>query len=151
MQRDDRPAAPSRRDFLRTAALGLGATTLGLGTAAQGQATNTAGGVPAASHPAQASGPYNIVFILVDQERYFRPGELPDEFSLPGHERLMKRGTTFTNHYINSCVCTPSRSVVYTGQHIQHTKMFDNTNFPWIQSMSTELPTIGDRLRELGY
>jgi len=29
--------------------------------------------------------------------------------------------------------------------------MFDNTNFPWIQSMSTELPTVGDLLREAGY
>jgi arylsulfatase A-like enzyme len=38
--------------------------------------------------------------------------------SLPAHERLAKRGTTFLNHRINSCVCTPSRSVLYTGQHI---------------------------------
>jgi arylsulfatase len=48
-------------------------------------------------------------------------------------------------------VCTPSRSVLYTGRHIQHTKMFDNTNFPWISSLSPELPTIGDMLREAGY
>ena len=89
--------------------------------------------------------PWNIVFILTDQERSFRPGELP------AHERLMKRGTVFTNHTINSCLCTPSRSVVYTGQHIQHTRMFDNTNFPWIQSMSTEMRTVGDMLREAGY
>ena len=32
------------------------------------------------------------------------------------------RGTTFANHRINSCVCTPSRSVLYTGQHIQQTR-----------------------------
>ena len=29
--------------------------------------------------------------------------------------------------------------------------MFDNTNFPWIESMSTDLRTIGDLLREAGY
>jgi arylsulfatase len=29
--------------------------------------------------------------------------------------------------------------------------MFDNTNFPWIQSLSTEMPTVGDMLREAGY
>ena len=95
--------------------------------------------------------PFNIVFILTDQERFFRPGELPEGFSLPAHERLAKRGTTFTNHTINSCVCTPSRSVIYVGQHIQHTRMFDNSNFPWVESMSTELRTVGDRLREAGY
>lgn len=97
------------------------------------------------------SGPYNILFILTDQERFFQPGELPIGYSLPAHERLIKQGTTFVNHRINSCVCTPSRSVIYTGQHIQHTKMFDNTNFPWINSMSPEIRTLGDMMRDAGY
>jgi len=96
-------------------------------------------------------GPYNILFIVTDQERLFRPGELPVGYHLTAHERLTKQGTTFVNHQINSCVCTPSRSVIYTGRHIQHTRMFDNTNFPWITSMSTEIPTLGDMLRDAGY
>jgi len=29
--------------------------------------------------------------------------------------------------------------------------MFDNTNFPWITSMSTEIPTLGDMLHDAGY
>ena len=29
--------------------------------------------------------------------------------------------------------------------------MFDNTNFPWIASMSTEIKTVGHLLREAGY
>ncbi|HET9594030.1 MAG TPA: sulfatase-like hydrolase/transferase, partial [Anaeromyxobacteraceae bacterium] len=82
---------------------------------------------------------------------FFRPGELPAGYRLPAHERLAKRGTTFVNHRINSCVCTPSRSVLYTGQHIQRTRMFDNTNFPWIESMSPEIPTLGHLLRGAGY
>jgi arylsulfatase len=41
--------------------------------------------------------------------------------------------------------------VLYTGQHIQRTRMFDNTNFPWITSMSPEIRTVGDMLREAGY
>ena len=99
----------------------------------------------------QHPGAYNILFILTDQERQFRAGELPIDFPLPAHERLRSQGTAFVNHTINSCVCTPSRSVIYTGRHIQHTRMFDNTNFPWIQSMSPDLPTVGDLLREAGY
>jgi arylsulfatase len=98
-----------------------------------------------------SGGPYNIVFILTDQERYFRPGELPAGYRLPAHERLAQRGTVFENHRINSCVCTPSRSVIYTGQHIQFTKMFDNTNFPWIKSLSSDIKTLGHLLREAGY
>lgn len=95
--------------------------------------------------------PYNILFILTDQERFFRPGELPAGYELPAHERLRKSGTSFVNHRIASCVCTSSRSVIYTGQHIQKTKMFDNTNFPWVESLSPDMPTVGDMLREAGY
>ena len=141
----------SRRDFLRVT--GIGATALGLG--AVDGSTNlvfaSSDTRPMPKGGTQNAGPYNILFILTDQERLFRPGELPAGFHLPAHERLMQQGTTFVNHRINSCVCTSSRSVLYTGQHIQHTKMFDNTNFPWITSMSPDLPTIGDMLREVGY
>jgi len=148
---DDSGLSISRREFLRLA--GAGATAVGLGAldGAASAASTAPGAGQAAPVGARATGPYNILFILTDQERFFRPGELPAGFSLPAHERLTKQGTTFVNHRINSCVCTPSRSVVYTGQHIQHTKMFDNTNFPWISSMSTEIRTVGDMLREAGY
>jgi arylsulfatase A-like enzyme len=140
-----------RRDFLRLA--GMGATALGLGVrhAAARAAPASSDSSRAGGAAARGAGPYNILFILTDQERYFRPGELPAGFSLPAHERLTAHGTTFVNHRINSCVCTPSRSVIYTGQHIQHTRMFDNTNFPWITSMSPDIRTVGDMLRDAGY
>jgi arylsulfatase len=153
---DKGSAGTSRREFLRGA--GLGAVGLGLGGAAavaahadaQSGAPAPAAGGPA-PNAAATTGPYNVLFILVDQHRFFRPGELPAGFSLPAQERLMQRGTTFVNHRINSCVCTPSRSVVYTGQHIQRTRMFDNTNFPWIGSLSTDMRTVGDMMRDAGY
>jgi len=98
-----------------------------------------------------AGGPYNIVFILTDQERHFRPDELPGDYRLPAHERLAKKGVVFENHRINSCVCTSSRSVIYTGRHIQQTGMFDNANFPWSRSLPTDIKTLGHLLREAGY
>lgn len=107
--------------------------------------------VNAAASPRSEPAAYNILFILTDQERYFREGELPDDYRLLAHERLARKGVVFENHRIASCVCTSSRSVLYTGRHIQQTKMFDNTNFPWIGSMSTEIPTLGHMLREAGY
>jgi arylsulfatase len=139
----------ARRALLKKIGAGAVATTLGAAVGAGAAATPNARQRGEAPRP--ATGPYNILFILTDQERHFRPGELPKDYRLPAHERLARRGTVFENHHINSCVCTPSRSVLYTGQHIQHTRMFDNTNFPWISSMSTELTTVGDLLREAGY
>ena len=150
-EHDESGSSLSRRDFLRIA--GAGVTALGLGTydGFGNTASPATGQVEAPKNLTPGAPPYNILFILVDQERFFRPGEWPDGFALPAHERLTKNGITFVNHRINSCVCTPSRSVIYTGQHIQHTKMFDNTNFPWIKSMSTDIRTVGDMMREAGY
>jgi len=143
MRDDSSGGRASRRDFLL--ATGLGAVAVGAGLGSEGEAQ------PAAAGSGNPPSGYNILFVLVDQERHLRKGELPNGFRLAAHERLRRQGTTFVNHRINSCVCTPSRSVIYTGRHIQQTGMFDNTNFPWIQSMSTEIPTLGDMLREAGY
>ncbi len=93
--------------------------------------------------------PYNILFILVDQERYFK--KLPRGLTLPGCNRLKEMGVSFENHYISSSVCTPSRSNILTGQHIVHTGMFDNTNFPWQQDMFHDIPTLGHMLQRAGY
>jgi len=150
MENDDSSApAATRREFLMTAGAGVLATALGgrLLSNPASAATPSAGPEPRKA----ADGPYNILFILTDQERLFRPSELPGDYRLPAHERLAKRGVVFENHRINSCVCTPSRSVLYTGRHIQQTRMFDNTNFPWIQSMSTDIKTLGHLLRDAGY
>jgi arylsulfatase A-like enzyme len=139
-----------RREALKLLSAGTVAAAGGFGLF--GTAAASAVQPPAGpSSPAPKGSPYNILFILTDQERYFRPGELPKGYALPAHERLAKKGIVFENHQINSAVCTSSRSVLYTGQHIQHTKMFDNTNFPWISSMSTDIPTVGHMLREAGY
>ncbi len=102
----------TRRDVLKSIATGAFAATFGSGVsdtiAAATQATGSGGG-------RISSGAYNILFIFTDQERYFRPGELPKDFRLPAHERLARNGIVFDNHRINSCVCTLSRSVLYTG------------------------------------
>ncbi len=141
------PADISRRNLLKS--VGLGAAASSLLAAGTGEAASPKRGSPSAASP--SSAPYNILFILTDQERLFRPGELPRDYRLPGHERLLHKGTLFENHRINSCVCTPSRSVLYTGRHIQQTKMFDNTNFPWIGSLSPDVRTVGHMLRDAGY
>lgn len=69
---------------------------------------------------ARHSGPYNILFILTDQERFFQPGELPIGYSLPAHERLIKQGTTFVNHRINSCVHTLALGNLYGPTYSTH-------------------------------
>ena len=145
----------TRRQFLISAGLGVAGGTMGMQAVRASPDTKGSPSAGTMQVPAASAGPqagrFNILFLLVDQERAFRPGELPDGLALPAHDRLAQRGTTFTHHRINSCVCTPSRSVVYTGRHIQQTRMFDNTNFPWIQSLGPDVRTLGHMLRDAGY
>ena len=94
----------------------------------------------------------NILLIVTDQEYAHQP--VPEDFALPNRDRIRNRGVSFNHHQSTTTVCTPSRSVMYTGQHTPHTRMFDNTNFAWIDDMKADpesLPTIGHMMRELGY
>jgi arylsulfatase len=139
----------TRRQFLAASAAGA----IGLGMASlEGSAFAAKSSTDRSKMTqTQSNGPYNILFILTDQERYFDPAEYPRGYALPGRQRLQRRGVTFTNHHINSAVCTSSRSVIYTGQHIQHTKLFDNLDFPWSNGLDPNFITLGDMLAETGY
>jgi len=86
-----------------------------------------------ATAPATPPPGYNILFVLVDQEHHFDKWPFP----VPGREYLKKFGTTFANHQGATQVCSSARSVIYTGQHIQHTGVFDNMEAPWQRDMST--------------
>ncbi|MDX2349026.1 MAG: sulfatase-like hydrolase/transferase [Porticoccus sp.] len=139
----------SRRTFLKTT--GLAAFGVSVSGCLDNNNQEKAQASPSTPKLKDGGGPYNILMIVTDQERHMTPGQLPDGYNLPGHERLAEQGVVFENHQVASCVCTPSRAVMYTGQHIQNNGMFDNTNFPWSGSMSTEIDTIGDLLRKQGY
>ena len=94
----------------------------------------------------------NILMIVTDQE--YAHQALPAGVTLPNRDHLRARGVTFNNHQVTTTVCTPSRSVMWTGQHTPFTRMFDNTNLAWIDDMRADpekLPTIGHMLRDLGY
>ncbi|MCG2679139.1 MAG: sulfatase-like hydrolase/transferase [Kiritimatiellae bacterium] len=93
--------------------------------------------------------PYNIILIVTDQERYFE--DFPEGTDFSGRKRLKAAGTSFEKHYTCANMCTSSRSVMYTGQHIPHTGMFDNTGLPWQTDLSTNITTVGDLMREAGY
>jgi arylsulfatase A-like enzyme len=143
---DDHLENPGRRGLLGTGAALLGAQLLpGVASAAQETPARTT--VPATQPPASPPAGYNILFILVDQEHFFDRWPFP----VPGREWIKANGISFLNHQAASCVCSPARSTVYTGLHIQHTKIFDNANSPWQADMSTDIKTIGHRLATLGY
>ena len=147
------PSNASRRAAMASGAALLG-TTLLAGMSANAQPAPAPPSTPAASPPASPSAPaaamppgYNILFVLVDQEHFFPTWPFP----VPAREAIKKKSVTFLNHQAASCVCSSARSVVYTGQHIQHTGISDNLNYVWQRDLSTGIRTVGHRLTELGY
>ena len=140
----DSPRNPSRRAVLGAGAGLLSAAAGGTATPARAELAQLS--LPAKA-PEQPPPGYNILFVLVDQERFFEKWPFP----VPGREYLKKYGTAFLNHQGATQVCSSARSTVYTGQHIQHSGVFDNMEAPWQANMSTTVVTIGHRLRQLGY
>jgi arylsulfatase len=139
----------TRRDFGRLSAAALTAPLMGFGSNHTPSDTAILRSSAPTRRSDKAAERLNIVFVFGDQERYF--AKWPAGLSLPGHERLQHSGVTFENHYTSAIMCTPSRSVLLTGLQTPDTRMFDNTDMPWVRNMSTDVPTIGHMLRKAGY
>ena len=91
----------------------------------------------------------NILLITTDEERFAIPR--PNGFSLPARDRIAEAGTTFERYYAASTQCSSSRSVIYTGQHLPITQIYDNDNMPYVRPLSPGLGTLGTMLRSRGY
>lgn len=71
--------------------------------------------------PASGSVRPNVVLILVDDMAY---GELA---YLQGIQNLLQnRGTTFTNFFVTSPLCCPSRASLLTGRYAHNTQVLNN-------------------------
>ncbi|WP_297085847.1 arylsulfatase [uncultured Draconibacterium sp.] len=95
----------------------------------------------------------NIIFILADDLGY---GDIScqgqTKFKTPNIDAMAAGGITFTQHYSGSTVCSPSRSVLLTGQHTGHTPIRGNKrdefgNWP----LPANTKTVAKMLKEKGY
>lgn len=118
-------------------------------------ASSTSGKATASSEKGQAPGVSrqrrpNILMIVTDQERAHV--DLPKSLSLPQRERLMDKSVALTNFHVTTTPCSPSRSVIYTGQHTKYTGVITNAGVKGGKDLSNErTKTIGSMLREQGY
>jgi len=93
----------------------------------------------------------NVLIIMMDQERAW--ATLPKGLKLPMREKFSTQSVSFEEFNIASLSCAPSRSVIYTGQHVQQTTIFTNPGLgegdPLLDVKNT--PTIGQMFKGLGY
>ena len=91
----------------------------------------------------------NIVILFTDDQRFDTINSLGNsEIHTPNLDKLVKRGTTFTNAHIpgGTCgaVCMPSRAMLHTGRTLFH-----------LQGEGQEIPKdhtlLGEYLQSLGY
>jgi len=93
---------------------------------------------------------YNILFLTTDQTYAHVP--FPEGYELPNRQRLEDAGLVFDSYQVNTALCTPSRSVMYTGLHAVQNGMWDNTNMVWIDDLDPQVVrTVGHMLRDAGY
>ena len=92
---------------------------------------------------------YNILLILNDQERAWP--YIPKSIDLPARRYLENVSTYFNRSYTSTPICSPARSSVYTGQHVQFTGVWDNTVTPWVPGLYDNVNTIGHLLKNQGY
>lgn len=103
----------------------------------------------AASTTAATGTQPNILFICTDQE--FATSSYPENFlqHLPGHRALLERSVEMRNYHVQTTPCTPSRAVIYTGQHTQKTGVYSNAEQGAV--LTPDIDTLGDMMRAAGY
>jgi N-acetylgalactosamine-6-sulfatase len=128
-----------RREFIRSAAAGLATGAL--------------------QSAAQERRPPNIIFILADDLGWGDTGCYGNQsIKTPNIDRLARQGTLFTQFYVNSPVCSPSRTAFMTGQyparyrvhgHFAEATINEQRGMPnWLDPAAPFLPRV---LKQHGY
>jgi uncharacterized sulfatase len=101
----------------------------------------------------------NILFVLIDDMGW---GDFScfgnTEAKTPNIDRLAAEGLTFSQFYVNSPICSPSRCALLTGQYPQRWKITsylnnraDNTRRGLAQWLDPQAPSLGRTLQSAGY
>ncbi len=93
--------------------------------------------------PALAAERPNIVFILIDDQRYDAASALGHPFlETPHLDRLIARGVLFENAFVTTSLCSPSRASILTGQYAHRHGVLDNRT-----RLNPDTPTFPQELR----
>ena len=129
----------TRRGFLQRIGFGVVASTLG--RAAFGAAKKTSSKKP------------NIVIIFADNMGYSDIGPFgATKHKTPHLDRMAKEGIKFTDFYVSSSVCTPSRAALFTGCYADRIGMGASVVFPGDKrGLNPSEITIAEMLKAQGY
>lgn len=71
---------------------------------------------------------YNIIYILLDDQRYDAMGFLKGQSFLetPNMDRIARNGVYLPNAFVTTSLCSPSRASILTGQYAHRHRVVDN-------------------------
>ncbi len=91
--------------------------------------------------------PRNILFVLVDDQRYDALSHLGHPFlETPAADSLAENGVLFRNAYVTTSLCSPSRASILTGLYAHSHGVVDNRTL-----VSPDLVFFSQYLHEAGY
>jgi N-acetylglucosamine-6-sulfatase len=102
---------------------------------------------PQTSQPAAGPRP-NFIFILIDDLRYDAMSCAGHPFvQTPGIDRIAANGVRFTNAFVTTSLCSPSRASFLTGMYVQSHGVRTNEG----DELDPKWPTFPRVLRQNGY
>ena len=124
----------TRRDFLKTAGMGVAASFF-----------------PAILQAKPPRRP-NIIFILSDDLSYQDLGCYGQKWiETPNLDRLYRQSMRFTNAYAGAAECAPSRCSLMTGMHMGHARVRLNSSVRGQEYLLPEDVTVAEVLKQAGY
>lgn len=96
--------------------------------------------------PATETNPRNVIFILVDDQRWDAIGKLNPFFETPHLDSLMDNGIYFPNMFVTTSLCSPSRASFLTGQWAHKHGVLNNSTL-----LGSDTPTFPQELQKAGY
>ena len=88
----------------------------------------------------------NILFILTDDQRYDEIGFLNPVLQTPSMDALAAEGVHFSNAFVTTALCSPSRASILTGQMMHNHGVVDNN-----RPLPEGLELFPARLQAAGY
>jgi N-acetylglucosamine-6-sulfatase len=99
-------------------------------TAATAPAASPYGSAPAGFALSKIPGgkPRNIIFVLIDDQRYDALGFMHPFLKTPNMDSLAKNGVFLKNAFVTTSLCSPSRASILTGVYAHEHRVVDNNN-----------------------
>jgi len=90
--------------------------------------------------------PPNIIFVLTDDQRFDELGFVNPVLNTPNIDRLARDGVHFSNAFVTTSLCSPSRASILTGMMMHNHGVVDNN-----KPIRTDLELFPVRLKKSGY